>query len=92
MAEVTLEVPALLSDATDGATRLSLSADRLSTALVELRQRWPVLATHVLNDAGELRPHVLLLLNGQCTRWLTTPDADLSPGDRLTILQAVSGG
>lgn len=86
--QVVLEVPALLSDSVGGAASVSLRARSIRDAAAEVKQRWPVLATLVFSQAGEVRPHVLLLRNGKVLRG----DADLQAGDRLTILQAVSGG
>ena len=40
----------------------------------------------------QLRQHVLLFYNDESTRWLDTLDVPLRPGDRLEIVQAVSGG
>jgi molybdopterin converting factor small subunit len=90
MALVTIEIPRILQASAGGRARLELEADRLDAAWAELRRKWPVLSTHVFTETGELRPHVLLLHNDQLTHWGL--DAPLAPGDRLEILQAVSGG
>ena len=90
--KVTLEIPTLLADACGGVTDLPLDSTTLPDAYAEVRRRWPVLAELVLDESNAPRTHVLFLLNGRCTRWLPEPDAPLSEGDRLTILQAVSGG
>lgn len=92
MPPVTLEIPRLLSDCTAGRTRLALDAERLDQAFTEIRRHWPTLGTHVFTEAGDLRPHVLLLHNDRLTRWMPGLDVPLAVGDRLTILQAVSGG
>jgi sulfur carrier protein ThiS len=92
MAQVTLEVPRILRDCTDGRAHLELDADRLGSALAAIRHQWPVLATHVFAETGALRPHVLLLHNDQLTAREPRLDAPLAPGDRLAIVQAVSGG
>lgn len=92
MAQVTLEVPRLLRDCTAGRAQVGFEADRLDTAHEAIRRDWPVLATHVFTETGELRPHVLLLHNDQLTRWMPRLDVPLAAGDRLTIVQAVSGG
>ena len=89
---VTLVVPRLLRDCTSGRAEVELEADRLDTAHHAVRRQWPVLATHVFTETGELRPHVLLLHNDRLTRWMERLDVPLAAGDRLTIVQAVSGG
>ena len=51
-----------------------------------------MLATHVFTEAGELRPHVLVLHNDRLVPRTPGPELPLAAGDRLTIVQAVSGG
>ncbi|MDX1624414.1 MAG: MoaD/ThiS family protein [Gemmatimonadota bacterium] len=92
MARVTLEVPPILRDSADGDSTVELDIDRLDAAREEIRRRWPALATHVFTEEGKLRPHVLLLHNDRLLRNLPAGDVDLADGDRLEIVQAVSGG
>lgn len=92
MARVTLEVPGILRDCTGGQAEIEFQADRLQDAVEAIREDWPLLATHVFTEAGEIRPHVLLLHNDQLKRRTTNQDVPLANGDRLTIVQAVSGG
>ena len=89
---VRLEVPRLLSDCTDGETALQLWAGTLEEAFGEVRRRWPMLALHIFEESGALRPHVLVLYNGRATRWMPSLDTPLREGDELQIVQAVSGG
>src|SRR5688500_130622 len=90
--QVVLEVPRLLSDCTEGRTELAFSAGTIESAFGEIRRRWPTLATHVFEETGAVRPHVLVLHNGKATRWMPSLDVPLRAGDRLQIVQAVSGG
>lgn len=92
MARVTLEVPRILRDCTDGRSPVDLEADRLDAIRGVVGERWPVLATHVWAEGGELRPHVLLLHNDRLTRGTDPREIPLADGDRLAIVQAVSGG
>ena len=46
----------------------------------------------MFEETGAVRPHVLVLHNGKATRWGADLSTALSPGDRLQIIQAVSGG
>lgn len=89
---VTLEVPRILQESAGGRARIDLEADRLDAVCEEIRRKWPVLATHLFTEAGELRPHVLLLHNDRITRGMPEPEVPLAAGDRLEIVQAVSGG
>lgn len=92
MGRVSLELPRLLRDSVDGRSRLELEAGDLDDVRAEIRRRWPVLATHVFTETGELRPHVLLLHNDRLTPRTELGDVALATGDRLEIVQAVSGG
>lgn len=92
MARVTLEVPRILRESVDGRASLELDADRLDAAFETIRRQWPRLATHLFTDAGEIRPHVLLLHNDRLTRRDAADGVLLADEDRLEIVQAVSGG
>lgn len=90
--DVTLEVPRILCDTTGGRREVALRALTIESALQRMRVQWPILAALVLDDAGAVRQHVLILHNGKLTRYLRTLDVPLREGDRLQIVQAVSGG
>lgn len=90
MPRVTLDLPRILRDSAGGEARLELDAGRLDAACAEIRRRWPVLAAHVFTETGGLRPHVLLLVNDRLA--LGGLEVPLASGDRLEIVQAVSGG
>ena len=87
---VDVTLPALLRDVT-GDPHVALDAPTLRDAIDQLRAH-PRLGPLIFDDAGALRPHVLLFHNEQATRWLETLDVPLAPGDRLAVVQATSGG
>jgi hypothetical protein len=39
-----------------------------------------------------LRPHVVIFYNDRSIAWLPSLEVTLEPGDRIYVLQAVSGG
>lgn len=90
--EVVLEVPRILSDCTGGKMQVLLRAETIASALVEVGKRWPTLATHICDESWAIRQHVLLLHNGRLTKYYKSLDVPLRAGDRLQIVQAVSGG
>lgn len=94
MPGVPLEVtiPSLLSDCAGGATTFMVEAATLSEALERMFQTYPLLRVHLYDEARVLRPHVRLFYNAENLAWLPDLDIPLRPGDRLHVLQAVSGG
>ena len=91
MARLTVHLPQLLAESL-GVTAASIDAATLSQAVAVLKRDHPAIATHVFDDHGLQRRHVLLFLNDADTRWLDNPDPPLRDGDRLSIVQAISGG
>lgn len=90
--EIEVIVPTMLRDCTEGQGRLTLAAPTLGGALDTLMGTHPLLRLHVYQEDGSLRPHVLIYLNDENIAWLDQPDRPLRRGDRLAILQNVSGG
>jgi molybdopterin converting factor small subunit len=85
-------IPALLQDCVGGRREISVEADQLDRAIDAVRQSFPLLRPHVWDDAGQLRKHVLIFYNDTPLRWLQRLDTPLKDGDRVTIVQAISGG
>jgi molybdopterin converting factor small subunit len=91
MAQVTLELPSMLAT-TLGARRLEVSGGTWREALQDAFMQLPALEVHLIDETGALRQHVLCFLNDVNTRFHDGPGPSLHDGDRLAILQAVSGG
>jgi len=86
-------VPMLISDCTNGRTRFPLEAETLGEALRRLVEMYPLLRVHLYDEQGGVRQHVLLYYNDENIAWLDDPGRiALKPGDKLRVLQAVSGG
>jgi len=90
--EIEVTVPTILRDCTGGRNSVTIEATTLAEALQRLREVYPLLRVHLYDEAERLRPHVMIFYNEESTRWLEHLDVPLKPGDRLEILQAVSGG
>ena len=91
VARVTLELPSLLADLL-GLSQLQVEADTLEEALRAAVAARPGLGTHLFDERGSLRPHVLCLHNERQSPWDEARGRALADGDRLRVLQAVSGG
>ena len=92
MARVTFELPSVFEPILGPERSIEVEAATLAEALERLVAERPVLATHLFDESGGLRQHVLCLHNGRSTRWMEGLDVPVRDGDVITILQAVSGG
>ncbi|WP_274365639.1 MoaD/ThiS family protein [Paenibacillus thermotolerans] len=89
---IEVSVPFLLSDCTKGQTRFWLEADTVAESLERLIETYPMLRVHLYTEQGQVRKHVLIYYNEDNIAWLDRLDIPLQPGDKLRVLQAVSGG
>lgn len=90
--EIEVTLPGLLRDSVDGPYPLRVAGTTLAEALADLLDRHPRLRVHLYDEQGQLRPHVLLYFNEDNIAWLDPLATPLRPGDRVHVLQAVSGG
>jgi len=91
MASVTVELPSLLTRLLETPASIPVEAETLDGALRRATERYPALSVHLFDETGAFRQHVLCFHNDTNTRWLPTREVPLADGDRVTILQAVSG-
>ncbi len=89
---LSVAIPSLLAQATNGAREVQVSGTTLEECLEDLFRQFPVMRGHVFEDDRKLRKHVLILYKDQSTRWLKSLDIHVEAGETITILQAVSGG
>lgn len=92
MAGITISVPGLLRECMDGASRASLEADTAAEAVEVMLTTYPRLKVHLYDEDGRMREHVFLALNGASVKRRADLDIPLRDGDRLDVVQAVSGG
>lgn len=92
MADITISVPGLLRDCIGGVARAGLVADTAAGAVEAMLDTFPRLRVHLYDEDGVLREHVFLALNGVSVRRGADLDVPLRDGDRLDVVQAVSGG
>jgi sulfur-carrier protein len=91
-AAVEVNVPSLLRDCVGGRGRLTVEGETLRDALEQLFAAYPLLRHHLFLENGRLRQHVLIFYNGENIALLEALDPSLRPGDRIDIVQNVSGG
>lgn len=90
--EIEVTVPGLLADCTGNRARFPIVASTLQGALDVLFTEYPMLKRHVLTEQGQVRKHVLLCYNEDNMAGLESLDIPLRQGDKLFIMQLVSGG
>ncbi|QPJ63623.1 MAG: MoaD/ThiS family protein [Candidatus Nitronauta litoralis] len=90
--QLQIQVPSILAHCLSGNQETSLHASQLDEALEILWQEYPLLKHHCLTKSGNIRPHILIYFNEDNIKWLDSLECKITEGDRLTILQAVSGG
>lgn len=92
MAELTAHVPFLLRGTLGDKPRVTLRADTLEQALAALFHDYPLLERHVRDEHGRMRQHVFIAYNGRNIAHLPDRSIAVRDGDRIDVLQAVSGG
>ncbi len=92
MPSVTVEVASVLSAFTNDVTRLRAQGQTVGAALEDLLRRHPALRPRLFGDDGTLREHVLIFVNEERVAYRGGAGPTLAPGDRIHVLQAVSGG
>lgn len=91
-ADVTVRVPGLLTRYTEGRNPVTVSGTTVADCVEALLERYPALDPHLLDGAGDLRPHVTLFHDGSAVEGLANADVAVATGDEIVVLQAVSGG
>ena len=86
-----LLLPAALRRFADEQSEIEISGGTLGVAFDELATRFPQLERRLRDERGDLRPHVLIFVNGESVR-SGAMDAQLSDGSEVFVAPAVSGG
>jgi sulfur carrier protein ThiS len=81
-------MPRMLAELIGGERTVEVTGTTVGEALHTLCLVHPVLRVHLFDEDSRLRTHVRCFQNDRSAK-LEDP---LTPGDRITVLQAVSGG
>jgi molybdopterin converting factor small subunit len=90
--KIEVSLPSLLADSAGGKRRFTVEADTLAGALAAMLEAHPLLRPHLYDEAMRTRKHVLIFFNDENVATLPDRNVRLKPGDRLQVVQAVSGG
>jgi molybdopterin synthase sulfur carrier subunit len=88
----TLTLASALAEVLGGRADFDVCGRSVAEALGDAVRQEPRLARHLWDDAGALRPHVLCVHNELCVPRSEFGERALAEGDRLRILNAVTGG
>jgi molybdopterin synthase sulfur carrier subunit len=69
-----------------------VDAATVRAALDEAFRAAPTLRGYVLDEQGAVRKHVAVFINGDMIARESAPARALAPGDRLMVIQALTGG
>jgi sulfur-carrier protein len=72
----------------DGGGEHAVAGDTVRTALGELERMFPAMGGWILDERGRIRRHINVFVNGVHG----TEDTAVGEGDRVEVLQAISGG
>jgi molybdopterin converting factor small subunit len=89
---IIIRIPGPLRATCGGATEVSVSAPTIAAALNEIERQHPLLYRGVCDETGRVRRHINLFINKSLVRGPQGLTTQLSPGDVITIMPAVSGG
>ena len=91
---ITVNVAGFLTDFTNGQSRivLELGPATVAQALDSLWQQHVGLRDRVVNERGQVRPHVNIFLNDENIKHKEMLETRLPETCEVTILPAVSGG
>lgn len=82
-------IPGPLRSYTANATSVSAQGATLGAVTVDLDQRYPGLRFRIIDEQGQIRPHIRFFVNGLQQRSLAAPLHEL---DEVMIVCALSGG
>lgn len=92
MADLLVHVPFLLRGTLGDRPAVTIEATTLEQGLATLFSSYPLLERHVHDDHGVMRQHVFIAFNGRNIAHMPDRKVALRDGDRIDVLQAVSGG
>lgn len=89
--EVEMEVPRVLEPIV-GRVKFRVRANTVSGVLEAACRRFEALRHHLFTDSGDLRPHILVLLNEVNLDRRVLATTSVESGDEVLLHQAISGG
>ena len=88
-------LPGLLRDLADGAAELPVELGApapLSQVLDAAFEPWPILASRIRDERGEIRRHVNVFVDGEDAKRAEGVQTPVGPQATVHVINAVSGG
>jgi len=82
-------IPSPLLSYTDQKKNVEASGQTLEDVLADLERQFPGLCFRIVDEQGNMRPHMRFFVNGEQVFTLTQA---LSATDSIALVQALSGG
>ena len=91
---IVFELPRALRPHASGSTEVVVQQEcaTVRDALTALAEQWPGVTERVLDERGQIRPHVNIFVETESVRFLRGLDTPVAERNTITILPAVSGG
>jgi molybdopterin synthase sulfur carrier subunit len=90
--KITVEIPTALRRFTDGVQIMECGSATLPELLGEIEQRFPAIAKHLRDEAGQVRRFVNIYVNEEDIRFLGGNDYKFHEGDRVLVVPSIAGG
>lgn len=90
--KITVEIPTALRRFTDGVQTIECSSETLPALLGEIEGRFPAIAKHLRDDAGQVRRFVNIYVNEEDIRFLGGNTYKFHEGDRVLVVPSIAGG
>ena len=87
--QMTVKIPTPLLSYTNQRKQVEAAGATLAELLEDLNHQFPGIRFRMVNEQGDIRPHMRVFVNANATKELNTP---LHPSDQVHIIQALSGG
>ena len=89
---VQIRLPEELSRYCEGRSELDIEGNTLGGLLANLVERFPTVRSRLLDSGGQLRSHLVVILNGSALPRQKLTEASVSPRDELEIKFLAVGG
>lgn len=88
----TIKIPQVFQLYTGGSALLTVEGTTLTAVLRDLAQRYPELATHLMNRTGKLHQYVHLFRKGEELPRVEADQVLISQDDDLVLVPGIAGG